>query len=522
MQHRKEWVGVLLGLLGLALLLSWDLHRDFQSITQEGRSRLMHNIKVADATLSRRLQTTSNALQSIRGAVQAQTLNRRELDELLAIMVAAQTGVRSILLVGRDGQVIASNRPELRGLSFLDSERYTTIRSAADPPLLHISPPFATPLGQYAVGAGMMVADARGRFNGYVLAILDPDYFRILLESLLYAEDVHASLIHADGRIVFRMPDPEQVTGTNLVERPGSLFKRFMDSGKKDDIITGLAAATNVERTIAFARIAPTTTPVDKPLVISIDRRLSVLYAPWHKEVQFRAALFAVILFLSVFGLYIYQVRHRAIEQLEEAQEAERDATEKRILQLNAELEEKVHQRTAELEKANSELRHLSRHDVLTGVPNRMAANERLHGEFMRLKRTGARYTVLMVDVDHFKRINDSHGHEAGDHVLRRVAKTLAASIRASDFLARFGGEEFVLLLPETAPEAALQVAEKIRQAVQSRADPIAGSITVSIGLAGASPQDKDENAALKRADDQLYVAKTGGRNRVASAGAGA
>lgn len=522
LQHRKEWMGVLLGLLCLALLLGWDLHRDYQATTQEGRDRLLHNIKVADATLSRRLQTTSNALQSIRAAVQTGTLNRQELDERLAIMVAAQTGVRSILLVGREGQVIASNRPELRGLNFLDSERYTAIRSAADPTLLHLSPPFVTPLGQYAVSAGMMVADARGRFNGYVLAILDPDYFRILLESLLYAEDVHASLIHADGKVVFRLPDPEQVTGINLAERPGSLFKRFMDSGKRDDIITGLAAATGVERTIAFTRITPTTTPTDKPLVVSIDRRISALYAPWYKELQFRSGLFAVILFIAVFGLYVYQVRHRAIEQLEEEQEAQREATEQRILQINAELEAKVRQRTAELERANAELRHLSRHDVLTGVANRMAANERLHGEHLRLKRTGAPYTVLMVDVDHFKRINDSHGHDAGDQVLRRVARALGASIRASDFLARFGGEEFIVLLPETGQDAACKVAEKIREAVQSTTDLVAGTVTVtvSIGVASASAQDPDENTALKLADDRLYEAKAAGRNRVVPAAA--
>jgi len=518
LQHRKEWLGVVLGLLSLALLLGWDLHRDFQAATDEGRDRLRHNIKVADATLSRRLQSTSNVLQSIRSEVQAGTLNRRELDKRLAIMVAAQTGVRTILVIGREGQVIASSRPELRGLNFLDSERYKTIRSTADPTMLYISPPFITPLDHYAVSTGMMIADAQGRFNGYVLAILDPDYFRILLGSLLFADDVHASMIHADGKLVLRLPDPEQVTGINLAERPGSLFKRFMDSGKKDDIVTGLAAATGVERTIAFARISPLTTPADKALVVSIDRKLSVLYAPWYKELQFRAALFAVILFLSVFGLYVYQVRHRAIEQLEEDQEAEREATEKRILQINAELEAKVRQRTAELEKANAELRHLSRHDVLTGVANRMAANERLHGEHLRLKRTGTPYTVLMVDVDHFKRVNDQHGHEVGDQVLRRVAKALGTSIRASDFLARFGGEEFILLLPDTDTAAALKVAAKIRETVQSTPDPVAGTITVSIGVASASAQDPDENTALKLADDRLYQAKAAGRNRVVPA----
>lgn len=511
-------MGVLLGLLGLALLLGWDLHRDFEATTQESRDRLQHNLRVAEASLSHRLQAAGNALQSIRSEVQAGTLSPRQLDSRMAILVAAQTAVGTMLIVNRDGRVIASSRPELRGLNFRDSERYRTIQTAANPAMLHVSPPFLTPLGNYTVSLGIMLPDPQGRFNGYVLAILDPDFLKVLLEALLYADDVHAALIHADGKIIFRLPDPEQVAGTDLAERPGSLFQRFMASGKKDDILTGVAAATGVERTIAFIRITPTTTAVDKALVVSLDRRLSVLYAPWYKELQFRAALFAVILLLSIVGLYSYQVRHRAIEVLEEQQEAEREATEKRMLQLNAELEERVRQRTRELEKANAELRHLSRHDVLTGVANRMAANERLHGEHLRLKRTGTPYTLLMIDVDHFKRVNDTYGHEAGDQVLRRVAKAVGNSIRASDFLARFGGEEFILLLPETGQEAALTVAEKIRRAVESQVDPVAGRITVSIGLASASAEDADENVALKRADDQLYQAKASGRNRVASA----
>ncbi|MEK9804473.1 MAG: diguanylate cyclase, partial [Curvibacter sp.] len=454
--------------------------------------------------------------------VQARTLNRRALDERLAMMVSAQTGVRTIVVINHDGDIIASSRPELQGqgLNFRDSERYNAIRSASDTRMLHISPPFVTPLGHYAVSAGVMVADAQGRFNGYVLAILDPDYFRILLESLLFADDVHASLIHADGKVVFRLPDPEQITGTDLAQRPDSLFGRFMASGQRSDIVTGLAAATGVERTIAFARILPTTMPADNPLVVAIDRQVAALYAPWYRELRFRVALFAVILFVSVFGLYIYQVRHRAIEELEETQEAQREATEQRILQLNAELEGKVRQRTAELERANAELRHLSRHDVLTGVANRMAANERLHGEYLRMRRTGSVYAVLMIDVDHFKRINDTHGHEAGDEVLRRVAKTLAANTRESDLLARFGGEEFILLLPDTGLEAAQTVAEKLRHAVASHPDRLAGPITVSIGLACATPQDADENAALKLADHRLYEAKAAGRNRVVPAAA--
>lgn len=194
---------------------------------------------------------------------------------------------------------------------------------------------------------------------------------------------------------------------------------------------------------------------------------------------------------------------------------SERRALEEHILQLNEELESRVAQRTRELALANEELERLARQDALTGLPNRRVATERLAAEFQAMRRTGAPYAVLMLDIDFFKRVNDTWGHEVGDQVLKRLAQVLRASVRATDLAARLGGEEFVVLLPDTPLEAALSVAEKIRQAVQAASDPVAGTVTVSIGVALASPQDRNEDDVLRRADAGLYAAKSAGRNRV-------
>ncbi|MBI2747302.1 MAG: diguanylate cyclase [Burkholderiales bacterium] len=516
-RHRNEWLGLVLVLLGLGILLGLDLYASHRETTQVERARLLHEVNVVTINLSRRLQTTSNALDAIRQELRTGGSSNHLLNQRLSDMVAAQTGVRTILLINAKGDAIASSRPELIGQNFRGSERYTAIRQTANPALLHLSTPFVTPLGTYAMSVGKMVEDRQGRFGGYVLAILDPEYFSVLLESVIYAPDVHATLVHGDGKVVFRAPDTEKIIGVNLADKPGSLFKQFLDSGHARDVITGLAAATQVRRMIAFATISPLTVKADKLLVVAIDRDLSVMFSPWLKDLELRAALFGVIAMVTLAGLYLYQRRHLAFERLEEAQEDERLAMEKRILQINAELEHKVRERTAELEKANEGLRHLSRHDVLTGLANRMAANEHLHSEFMRMKRTGSTYAVLMLDVDYFKRINDSYGHEAGDHVLKRVAKTLNHCLRETDFVARFGGEEFIVLLPDTNLVSAAQVAEKIRRAVEASVDPIAGHITISIGVAVSSPENHDESAAVNLADDRLYAAKNAGRNRVVS-----
>lgn len=153
--------------------------------------------------------------------------------------------------------------------------------------------------------------------------------------------------------------------------------------------------------------------------------------------------------------------------------------------------------------------------DGLTGLANRRAADDRLRGEFLRMKRSASRYAVLMVDIDHFKQVNDSHGHAVGDEVLRQVAVAIVRSVRETDFVARFGGEEFLVVLPDTDSAGARTLAEKIRLAVAGTGMPVAGPVYVSVGVAMAGPDDEDEAVAVALADARLYAAKAAGRNRV-------
>jgi len=124
-----------------------------------------------------------------------------------------------------------------------------------------------------------------------------------------------------------------------------------------------------------------------------------------------------------------------------------------------------------------------------------------------------------MLDVDYFKKVNDAYGHAIGDEVLRLVASTIRSNLRVNDVVSRFGGEEFLVLLPSTSLEQAVHVAEKIRAAIAATPHQTAGQVTISIGVAVADPEQGDEEAAVKEADDQLYEAKRSGRNRVAARG---
>jgi diguanylate cyclase (GGDEF)-like protein/PAS domain S-box-containing protein len=196
----------------------------------------------------------------------------------------------------------------------------------------------------------------------------------------------------------------------------------------------------------------------------------------------------------------------------------ERQKMEQKIIEMNAELELKIAERTAELSKANDELRHLSRHDALTGLHNRLSANERLHSEFISMKRSQNNYAVMLLDIDFFKKVNDTHGHAIGDSVLQQLAHILKTTLRESDFAARYGGEEFLLLLPNTELFEARLVAEKIRHTIETTPHPVAGKITVSIGVAIATPDEPDEYIAIKESDDNLYAAKKAGRNCIMAA----
>lgn len=198
--------------------------------------------------------------------------------------------------------------------------------------------------------------------------------------------------------------------------------------------------------------------------------------------------------------------RKRAEASLEEARQ--------KLEQTNNQLENLVEERTSELVQLNLELQSLARRDALTGLANRLAADEQLLQEYARFGRQLQPYTVMLVDVDHFKQVNDTFGHAIGDRALIHIAQLLQSSLRETDVVARYGGEEFLLLV-HTGEKEALQLAEGIRRQVEVTPVSANLTITISIGVSQVQEGDSDATDALRRADKLLYQAKEEGRNCV-------
>lgn len=211
--------------------------------------------------------------------------------------------------------------------------------------------------------------------------------------------------------------------------------------------------------------------------------------------------------------------------ELQEVVKLASQSTESMIVQ-SSQLEEMLEQSNAAMEELRRDLEHVRREamtDGLTGLANRKSFDSEFDRIFQDAEKNKQGFTLLMLDIDHFKSFNDNFGHQVGDQVLRLVARTLKDSIKGKDFAARYGGEEFAIILPDTDLTGAVIVGNALRKAVASKdvinrsTGKVLGRITMSVGVA-EYVADKTVEDIIERADAALYTAKHNGRNQVAAA----
>lgn len=736
----RPWLTILLTLLGLGGILGYQLFDDYSEISSQEQQRLVSLASAFNTNMGEQLRASSRMLglltqESPKLLSEPNGLTR--LNTRMSLLSESVTGLRSILFVNAKGTVVVSNRPELIGQNFFGSERFETIRAGNDPAKLYVSAPFTTALGTYTISLGKVIVNAQGEFDGYLLAILSPDYFDVLMTSLLYAPDMRLSVIHGDGKVIYSTQSTPDFRGFDASTNPNSLFNRHKATEKLTSFAIDRPVTTNDIRFVAFHSVWPASTVADKELVVAVSRDASAIFGQWEKSAIQTAGLFLGIILTVCLGYLAYARRRTAYRRVRaqkdeanrqvvsiakserfirtitdampglvayfdrdlrcsfankayldwyqmtsetmsgktlmelwgeslfaknklhvegvlagEKQQFERFLTKRdgsvghvlanyipdvdehgdvigfnllvtdikalrlaetglkvaatvfentvdgimvtdengtilsvnqafsditgypaeeavgqtpRLLRSNhhepefhasfwKEISEQgewrgeiwnrrkngevfptlqsitrvageegelgryisVFHDITEVWQKNERHRHLAFHDALTALPNRTLLLERLERQIVMNERQPRCLAVLFLDLDGFKRVNDTLGHAIGDEVLKTVANKLQSLVRQTDTVARLGGDEFVVLLdsPENQDEVE-NIANRIIASINEPME-VSGAVAhvgTSIGIAmnpkhGESPAD-----FLKSADAAMYQAKHEGKN---------
>lgn len=345
--------------------------------------------------------------------------------------------------------------------------------------MMHI-PPFAEMLSQpdiagVAVDVPQWVDLGRDHYKMRVLVVEDDRAMLVLLEAMLKAAG-HEVMTARNGAEAMQMVEAQHpqlvITGWSLPVMDGvTLCRKLRESPERSDVYIFILTAKETADSLVEAFEAG----ADDYLVKPVSQR-------------------------------VFFARLRAAQ---------------RVVQLQEELaydREQLLRFSRDLAASNERLQLLALTDVLTELPNRRSAVERLEQEWALAQRGERMLSCMMVDIDYFKSINDKLGHQAGDEVLKSVAHALRLSARTQDLVCRYGGEEFVVICPDTDLNAAAQCAERLRLKVSELRLPIRGasfSLTISVGVAERRPGMSSVDALLASADAALYAAKGAGRNRV-------
>ena len=397
--------------------------------------------------------------------------------ELIFERAGASRHIGSLVVLDPDGNVVIDAESEVpRPFNFSDRDYFKVHRD--DPHAgLFVSGFLQSRLRGNAptMVLSRRITRADGSFGGVVSLAVDIEYFRHLFDHIEVGHDGVILLLGKDGAILMRKPYDASVIGRTLAQTGRY---EALPPGRDDRRIYPIRF---LGRDSLMSRRFLSSVPLTLIVVMSSEEIL----APWHKRVIEFGGLFLLlnIGFVVTSILLAAQLRRRL--------------------------------------RAERELRLLARTDGLTGLSNRRSLDRTLANEWRRTRRSGRSMAVAFIDIDWFKRYNDTHGHQAGDAALAAVASAIGAALqRPSDAAGRYGGEEFIAVLPDTDTIGAQRVAEGIRLAVDrlnllhTASD--FGHVTVSVGVACRTPRARETvDVLVKAADDALYRAKATGRNRV-------
>ncbi|MEO6678016.1 MAG: diguanylate cyclase [Pseudomonas sp.] len=427
-------------------------------------------------------------LTSLADWIQADGFDSSELPRLrktFAQRVQALHQLHGIFLFDKQGQWVVTSFQDLpRGSGVADRE-YFKFHQQNVSSLAHIGPAIRSrENGEWIIPVTKRVNDKDGNFQGVLLAGIKMAYFDQFFKS--FNIDEHGSMFLAltDGTLLARRPFVESQIGTSLAQ--GTIFQKHLPNANSGNAMIGSVVDGTV-RLYGYRQLEA------YPVVVSAASSKDAILKDWYATAFQSSVIVAlVVLGVGLFGwVFIHQVRDGG-----------------RI--------------EADLRQAQEALELIATHDSLTGLANRRLFERALDIEFGRGARQSSPLSLVMLDIDFFKRYNDTYGHVAGDHCLAEVARALKSCChRKADLAVRYGGEEFAVLLPDTDIHGAMVIAEQIRRSVMDKNITHSGSptgyVTVSLGCYSFIPTGRDSiEVFIQRADAALYQAKHSGRNRSA------
>jgi len=331
--YRFEWTLLQIALLVFGAIITYSLYQEHSYIEALQRDRLQGQARFIAENLGRQLTGVSNALAGILDDLpdwDSRISGAAAVTHRLRHLSGAMRDVRVIAIFDAQGTVIAANRDELIGKNFGQREYFKVPRERSHPTTLYVSAPFRTASGASVINIGRALISRKGDFAGIVAAALDSEYFSVLLHSVLYAPDMRASLAHWDGT-TFQITSqdlqyPERDQGENA-----SFFIRHLESGQTSSVLTGISRASGEERMIAVHTINSAGLHMDKPLIVSVSRGLSAVYAPWRKRATEVGGLFGVLTLIVSIGTYLLQQRRQALARLAATMDAQSHESNERM-----------------------------------------------------------------------------------------------------------------------------------------------------------------------------------------------
>lgn len=412
----------------------------------------------------------------------------------------------SVVIVSADAIITAAS-PESLELIGVKLQSHTS-RQAISNKKLFISEPFTSAAGNYVVLVSQPIFTRKGQYLGYIggtIYLKKEGMLSDILSMHFYDNKTDVSIVSNQGKLIFNR-DPKLV---NSEFKPSAMLKEklvnsqngyFYDGDMRAGELIGYASMTQANWKIIISGASD-----------SVSRILlqTVIDAFWF-------TLAIIVLTAAMVTFFSARISFPLERLVEFTREEDSEVSLKKLSKMDAWYKEAERLREAvvlHLQMMTRRVNKLSDEtmtDPLTGLYNRKGFDLLVKRYF-----TGDEHCIVAIDIDHFKNINDRHGHTAGDAVLVALSARLKSVCMADEIVCRFGGEEFVVFLPNTDLNEAAAKAEQLRSTIDDEDFPYTGNVTISLGVANLKEKGNDLKQALHQADDALYAAKRGGRNRV-------